>query len=77
MLMLLLVLSGLALVANAVVLALEHERKLSFVTVGLVVVVAMDLAVIAALASPFEGSISVSRAPLQTVVDDVREHRIG
>lgn len=77
LLVLLLTLSGFALLANAVAISLKHESRPALVSIGLVVIVSMTLTLVAALAAPFSGSVQVSRAPLENVLKDLREHRIG
>jgi hypothetical protein len=77
LLVVLLFASGLALLANAVVLTCRHAGRLTFVTAGLLFVVALDLTLVAALASPFAGPVEVAPTPLAEVLADLENQRIG
>jgi hypothetical protein len=64
-------LSGLALIANAAALTVAAGRHVAYLTGGLVVVVALVLALLFAISSPFRGGFVVSGYPIDQVVDDL------
>ncbi len=67
-----LAISGLALVANAAALTVSARRRLVGLVAGLAVTVSLTMALLVALAAPFEGPMAVRPGPIQTVVDDLR-----
>ncbi len=67
----LLVVSGLALVADAVALTLRFGRRVATLVAGLVAVVAMSIATILAISAPFRGSFTVLPGPIRQVVVDL------
>jgi len=64
--------SGLALVANAAALAVDKARRVALLTGGLVAVVALALALLIAISSPFAGGFIVSGGPIDAVVANLR-----
>lgn len=62
-----LVITGLAVCLNAVAVSLDGDHRSRLVTTSVVVVVAIDLAVLLILSGPFVGSQRVSDAPLVAV----------
>ncbi|MBK9179027.1 MAG: hypothetical protein IPM45_05540 [Acidimicrobiales bacterium] len=64
----LLVVSGLALVADSVALTLRFGRRVALLVAGLVAVVAMSIATILAISAPFRGSFSVRPEPIRQVI---------
>jgi hypothetical protein len=70
--MLVVVLSGLALIANSSALALDAGRRAALLPAGLVVVVALALALLYAISEPFHGGFVVSGYPMDQVISDLR-----
>ena len=66
------VIAGLALIANSIVVTLRNGPKDGIVTIGIVVVVGLDLALILALSGPFNGPFAVSPEPLNNLLGEVR-----
>ena len=64
-----LVVSGLALCVNSLIVAMAGDSRSRRVTFSILMVVAIDLAVLLILAGPFSGSQRVSNAPLVEVRD--------
>ena len=62
-----LVISGLALCVNALIVSVGGEGRSRRVTYSIIVVVALDIAVLLILAGPFTGSQRVSNSPLVAV----------
>ncbi|MFM7616944.1 MAG: hypothetical protein ACKO72_05725 [Actinomycetes bacterium] len=69
------VVAGLALIINAVMVSLREGRYAALVAVTIVVIVALDLALIIALSAPFRGGFIVSSAPLEILQDELRHGR--
>ncbi len=67
-----LIASGLALVANAGVIVSHVSRRSTFLVAGLALVVGLSLALLFSITAPFRGPLTVSGAPLDTVVADLR-----
>lgn len=65
--LLVVLMSGLALVANSAALAVDRKGRVALLTGGLVVVVALALALLVAIASPFEGGFVVGGGPVDAV----------
>ena len=65
--------SGVVLNLDAISLTLQHETLLAIVIGGLVLVIALDLALVVAIGAPFRGSLRVDSRP----VVDVRDHVAG
>ena len=59
--------SGLALVANSSALAVAQRRRVAMLTAGLVVVVSLTLALLVAISSPFDGGFVVGGGPIDAV----------
>jgi hypothetical protein len=70
-------LAGVMLTLNAVALSLHLERGYSIVIGGLVILVAMDLALLVALSTPFAGALRVHGRPLARVLDDLEAGDYG
>jgi hypothetical protein len=67
-----LIISGLALVANAGALVASVARRSMLLISGLAVVVALCLALLFAITGPFRGPLAVSGQPIDRVVDDLQ-----
>ena len=67
-----LVVSGLALAANAGALASHGTRRAAFPLIGLVAVVGLSLALLFALGAPWRGPLIVDGAPLDSILADLR-----
>ncbi|WP_421118706.1 hypothetical protein ACE2AJ_15255 [Aquihabitans daechungensis] len=63
--------SGLALVANSAALAVAQRRRVAMLTTGLVVVVSLSLALLIAISSPFEGGFVVDGSPIDAVRSNI------
>jgi hypothetical protein len=63
--------SGVILSLNAVLLSLRIEGWAALAIMGLVVVTALDLALVVAVSEPYKGTIVVDPRPLADVVDDL------
>jgi len=70
-------LSGIMLSLNAVAVSLHLERGYSILIGALVVLIAMDLALLVALATPFCGALLVHSRPIARVLLDLEEGRYG
>jgi Protein of unknown function (DUF4239) len=70
-------LSGVMLALNAVSLSLHLERGYGLVISGLVVLIALDLALLVSIGAPFGGGLGVHPRPLVHVLDDVDTGRYG
>jgi hypothetical protein len=66
-----LVLSGAALIVNATVLTLRSGRRSAILVSGLAAVIALSLALLFALGTPWRGPITVSGQPIDAVVQDL------
>lgn len=64
--------SGLALVANSAALAVNHRGRVALLTAGLVLVVALALALLIAISAPFAGGFVVSGGPIDAIVTSLR-----
>jgi len=71
-LFLLCVVAGLALIANAVLVSIRQSRGNPIVAISIVVVVALDLALIIAVSAPFRGGFVASRQPVAALASQVR-----
>jgi hypothetical protein len=67
--------AGLALIVNAVMVSLREGRYAALVAVTIVIIVALDLALIIALSAPFRGGFIVSSAPLDILRDELQQGR--
>lgn len=66
------VIAGIALVANALLVALRAGPGYGFVALGIVLVVALDLAAILAISAPFRGPFQVDVAPVTELVNELQ-----
>jgi len=66
------VVSGLALIVNSAAVAIRARRRAAVLTGGLVVVVSLVVALLFALAAPYEGGFVVDDAPLVQVIEDLQ-----
>jgi len=66
-----LVLSGVALIVNATVLTLRSSRRSAILASGLAAVIGLSLALLFALGTPWRGPITVSGHPIDAVVHDL------
>ena len=64
-------LSGLALILNTTVLTLRSGLRPALLASGLVVVIGLSLALLFALGTPWRGSITVSGQPIDSVAHDL------
>ena len=70
--LLVVLLSGLALVANSAALAIAQRGRVALLTAGLVIVVATSLALLVAISSPFTGGFIVDGGPIDAVAANIR-----
>jgi hypothetical protein len=68
-------LSGVLLTLNAISLSLRFEPGFLTLIGGLVTLVALDLALLVAIGSPFSGGLRVGQRPLRHVLDDLERNR--
>jgi hypothetical protein len=68
-------LSGIMLTLNAISVSLRFEPGFLALIGGLVMLVALDLALLVAIGSPFSGGLRVGRRPLEHVLDDLDRNR--
>ena len=68
-----LVASGVALIANAGALTFRSSFRTSLLLVGLAGVVGLSLALLFALSAPWEGALTVSGQPIDSIVRDLRD----
>ena len=66
-----LALTGMALVVNATALTLRSGLRSAFLVGGLAVVIGLSLALLFALGTPWRGPITVSGQPIDTLVRDL------
>lgn len=76
-LFLLVFVSGVALCLNAIAVVIGTHGPVSVALAGLVVLVALDLALIVAISDPFRGPMRVVPARLEAVCADLRSGRFG
>jgi hypothetical protein len=67
----LVIVTGLALIVNTAVVGTRGSLRAALVTLSLTVVIALSLALLFALATPWRGSITVSGLPIDTVIRDL------
>lgn len=65
------VIAGVALVANALLVAARAGPKYGLVALGIILVVALDLAAILAISAPFRGPFQVDVTPISQLVDEL------
>jgi len=70
-------LAGVVLTLNAVAVSLHLERGYAIVIGGLVLLIAMDLALLLALSTPFTGGLQVHARPLARVLADLEADQYG
>jgi len=68
-------LSGVLLTLNAISVSLRFEPGFLALIGGLVMIVALDLALLVAMGSPFSGGLRVGQRPLRHVLDDLERNR--
>jgi branched-chain amino acid transport system substrate-binding protein len=68
-------LAGIALIFNAMVVALRSGHKYSLIAWGIVAVVALDLAAILAIGAPFRGAFQADRVPIRDLSAELSEGR--
>ena len=66
------VIAGVALVANALLVAARAGPAYSLVALGIILVVALDLAAILAISAPFRGPFEVDVLPISQLVDELQ-----
>lgn len=69
-------LTGIAVCLNALVISIDSDSRARLVSASIVVVVAVDLAVLLILSGPFVGSQRVSNAPLVAVREQIHNGQI-
>ena len=65
--------AGLALVVNAAALAVDRHHRVAWLTAGLVVVVALVVALLLAITSPFRGGFIADGTPIDVVTVDLED----
>lgn len=65
--------SGVALIINSSALALAHSRQVALLTSGLVIVVGLCLALLFSLSAPFDGAFVVSQGPIDGVIANLQD----
>jgi hypothetical protein len=65
------VLAGFALIVNALFVAVRSGSRYSLVALGIILVVALDLAAILAISAPFRGPFQVDTEPIAQVVAEL------
>ncbi|MEI7621922.1 MAG: branched-chain amino acid ABC transporter substrate-binding protein [Actinomycetes bacterium] len=71
-LLLLSVIAGFALIINALFVALRSGGNTVYVAVGIILIVALDLALIVGISAPFRGPFVVDSGPVQTMATEVQ-----
>ncbi|KAA0235361.1 MAG: hypothetical protein JJLCMIEE_01717 [Acidimicrobiales bacterium] len=70
-LLLLVLSSGVFVCLDAILLALHHQAWIAAAISGLVVIVALDLALVVAVTAPYQGPITVDPSPLLGVLEEI------
>ncbi|MBM3684522.1 MAG: DUF4239 domain-containing protein [Actinobacteria bacterium] len=65
-------LSGIAFIVEALLVAARHGRRYSTVAAGVIVLVGLDLGAVLAVSAPFRGAFTVSPRPIADVAADLR-----
>lgn len=65
------IISGLALIINALIIALRAGAKYGFVALGIIILVALDFAAVIGLSAPFRGPFVASTAPIEQIIRDI------
>jgi hypothetical protein len=68
----LVIVMGLALIVNTSVVGTRGGKHAAFVTLGLTIVIALSIALLFALATPWRGAIEVSGHPIDSVITDLK-----
>jgi hypothetical protein len=63
--------AGLALIVNAMFVALRSGGNVTYVAIGIVLIVALDLALILGISAPFKGPFIVDNKPVDTMSEEV------
>ena len=71
-LLLLSAIAGFALIINALFVALRSGGNTVYVAVGIIVIVALDLALIVGISAPFRGPFVVDSGPVRTMASEVQ-----
>ena len=71
-LLILAIIAGLALAANALLVSNRSGPRYGLVAVGIVVIIALDIAAILAISAPFQGPFLVDTAPISQLAGEVR-----
>ena len=71
-LLLLSVIAGFALIINALFVALRSGGNTVYVAVGIIVIVALDLALVVGISAPFRGPFVVDAGPVRTMATEVQ-----
>ena len=74
-LFLLAVISGIALITNLIVTTLRDGPRASLVSAGIVLVVALDIALILGMTAPFDGPFTVKIDPIVTLFQEITDGR--
>lgn len=69
--------SGVVLCLNAVAMAVSLEGGVAIVIGGLVVLIALDLALVVAISDPFRGPLRIMPTPIQGVLDELEASDYG
>jgi len=70
-LLILAIIAGLALAANALLVSNRSGPRYGLVAVGIVVIIALDIAAILAISAPFQGAFLVDTAPISQLANEV------
>ena len=69
--------SGVVLCLNAIAVAISLDDWVAIVIGGLVVLIALDLALVVAISDPFRGSLRVVPSPIEDVLHELEAGRFG
>ena len=72
-LLLLSAIAGFALIVNALFVALRSGGNTVYVAFGIIVIVALDLALIVGISAPFRGPFVVDASPVRTMASEVQD----
>lgn len=76
-LFLLVFVSGVVLCLNAISLAITVDDWVVIIIGGLIVLIALDLALVVAISDPYRGPMSVTATPIERVLNDLERGRFG
>jgi hypothetical protein len=65
--------TGVALIVNAIVVTLRAGRGYALVALGIIVIVALDLAAIIGISAPFNGPFQASPQPAVELANELRD----